>query len=263
MDQGQKPSSHQQLGRTFITQQRVIAVLAFFLPLFLIGWSIANGQPLRGSISEYYFTPVRDVYVGTLCALALFLWSYRGYHPTNPELRADRIVAKIASIAAALTALAPLKPREDGWTCTMLQCVFGVNITYWVHNIAAAVFLFALAIFCLVLFPMSAIPDRDVNRNLVVYGISGATMVIAVLLMVLWTFLPVEIYFMLGRYKPILLLETIALLAFAASWLLRSRAVENAALSRNRPAAEVATAGAGATAVSRRQGTAGSGAHPT
>lgn len=240
MQKEAKPSSHQQLGWTFITQQRVIAVLSFFLPLFLIGWSILSGQGIRGSISEYYYTPVRDVFVGTLSALALFLWSYRGYHPTNPELRADRVVAKIASVAAALTALAPLKPRGADWSCTLLQCVVGVDITYWIHNIAAAVFLTALAVFCLILFPMSAIPNRDMGRNLVIYGVSGATMIIAVLLMVLWTFLPVEIYFMLGKYKPILFLETVALMAFATSWLLRSSAVEHAALARYRPAEEIA-----------------------
>ncbi|GAA4893414.1 DUF998 domain-containing protein [Tessaracoccus lubricantis] len=235
-----QPSSHQQLGRTFITQQRVIALLSFFLPASLIGWSLLSGQGLRGSISEYYYTPMRDVFVGTLCALALFLWSYRGYHPTNPELRADRIVAKVASIAAALVALAPLKPRQAEWECTVLQCVLGTDTAYWVHNVAAAVFLVALATFCLVLFPMSAIPGQDLGRRLVAYGVSGATIVISVLLMVLWTFLPVEIYFMLGRYKPILVLETVALTAFAASWFLRSRAVEYTALARYQPVTDVA-----------------------
>ncbi|WP_143571048.1 hypothetical protein [Tessaracoccus sp. ZS01] len=235
-----RPSSHQQLGRTFITQQRVIALLSFFLPVSLIGWSLISGEGLRGSISEYYYTPMRDVFVGTLCALALFLWSYRGYHPTNPELRADRIVAKVASIAAALVALAPLQPRQAEWDCTVLQCVIGVSTTYWLHNVAASVFLLALATFCLILFPMSAIPEHDLGPRLVAYGISGATIVISVLLMVLWTFLPVEIYFMLGRYKPILMLETIAMVAFAWSWFLRSRAVEHAALARFRPPEEVA-----------------------
>lgn len=235
-----QPSSHQQLGRTFITQQRVIAVLSFFLPLSLIAWSLISGDGLRGSISEYYYTPMRDVFVGTLFALALFLWSYRGYHPTNPELRADRIVAKVASVSAALVALAPLKPRQAEWECTLLQCMVGPNLTYWIHNVAAAVFLLALATFCLILFPLSAIPEHDLGVRLVAYGVSGATIVIAVLLMVLWTFLPVEIYFMFGRYKPILVLETVALSAFAGSWFLRSRAVEQSALARYRPALEVA-----------------------
>lgn len=230
-----QPSSHQQLGRTFITQQRVIALLSFCLPLSLVAWSLISGEGLRGSISEYYYTPMRDAFVGTLCALALFLWSYRGYHPTKPEQRVDRIVAKVASLAAALVAFAPLKPRQDDWNCTLVQCMLGANTTYWVHNVAAVIFMLALAVFCLILFPLSAIPHKDVGRQLVIYGVCGAVIVIAVLLMVLWTFLPVEIYFMLGRYKPILWLETIALTAFAASWFLRSRAVEYAALSQNRP----------------------------
>lgn len=227
------PSSHQQLGRTFLSQQRVISILSFFLPSFLIGWSVLSGEGIRGSISEYYYTPVRDVFVGTLCALALFLWSYRGYHPTKPELWLDRVVAKVASVAAAVVALAPLKPRQEG-QCTLLQCVFGEQTADWIHNVAAVVFLLALSTFCLVLFPMTAIDRPDVGRRLVVYGVCGATILISLLLMVLWKFLPVDVYFLLGRYKPILLLETAALTAFGIGWLLRSTAVEYAALGESR-----------------------------
>lgn len=237
-----RPSSHQQLGRTFITQQRVIGLLSFFLPTFLIGWSLISGEPIRGSVSEYYYTPVRDVFVGTLAALALFLWSYRGYHPTNPELWMDRVVAKVASVAAALTAFAPLKPRQEGLECTLLQCVFGPQTADWIHNIAAVVFLLALAVFCLILFPMSAIPSPTMSRRLVIYGVCGATILIVLLLMVLWKFLPVDIYFLLGRYKPILVLETLALAAFAIAWLLRSREVRTAALARWQPLTELALA---------------------
>lgn len=227
-----RPSSHQQLGRTFISQQRAIAVLGIAVPILLIGWSLISGEGLRGRIGEYYYTPMRDVYVGALCALALFLWSYRGYHPTNPEMHADRIVAKIASVAAALTALAPLRPRQRDWECTLLQCVLGVEATYRIHDIAAVVFLLALATFCLVLLPMSAIPEHDLGPRLVVYGVSGAAIVVVVLLMLLWRFLPLEIYFMLGRYKPVLVMETIAAFAFASSLFLRSRAIEQSALPR-------------------------------
>lgn len=234
METQPRRSSHARLGRTFITQQRVISVLSFFLPPFLVGWSLLTGTSIRGSLSEYYYTPVRDIFVGTLCALALFLWSYRGYHPHKPELLADRIVAKVASVSAALVALAPLRPRQAG-QCTLLQCVFGEQPTDWIHNIAAAIFLTSLATFCLVLFPMTAIPRRTMGRTLVIYGICGTVIITVVALMVLWKFLPVEIYFALGRYKPIFILETLALFAFSIAWFLRSRAVEHAALSSRQP----------------------------
>lgn len=231
-----KPSSHAQLGRTFITQQRVISVLSFLLPVVLVTWSLVSGQGIRGSISEYYYTPVRDVFVGVLCALALFLWSYRGYHPYNPELAADRIVAKVASVSAALVALAPLRPRQEG-QCSLLQCALGPLTTEWIHHAAAVVFMAALATFCLVLFPLTAIPGRDQGRRMVIYGMSGTTIVVSVLLMVLWKFLPVDVYFALGHYKPIFILETLALVAFSVAWLLRSRAVEHAALAVAQPPA--------------------------
>lgn len=236
-----QPSSHQQLGRTFITQQRVIGLLSFFLPVFLASWSVLNGTPIRGSLSEYYYTPVRDIFVGTLAALSLFLWSYRGYHPDNPGLRMDRIVAKIASVSAALVALAPLRPRQDG-ECTLLQCVMGELNADLLHNVAAAIFLAALATFCLILFPMSSIDAPGMGRRLVIYGISGAIIVMVLLLMVLWKFLPVDVYFALGRYKPIYILESLALFAFGVAWLLRSRVVERSALARFGPPGEAAEA---------------------
>lgn len=34
---------------------------------------------LQGSVSGYYYTGVRDVLVGSLCAIGVFLFSYSGY----------------------------------------------------------------------------------------------------------------------------------------------------------------------------------------
>jgi len=42
---------------------------------------------IQDSISSYYYTDMRDVLVGSLCAIGVFLWSYRGYDDPDPRLQ--------------------------------------------------------------------------------------------------------------------------------------------------------------------------------
>jgi hypothetical protein len=63
--------------------------LAILLPvLTAVGYCVLGGQ--RGgvldSISESYYTLMRDVFVGTLCMEAFFLYAYRGYNTLEDRL---------------------------------------------------------------------------------------------------------------------------------------------------------------------------------
>ena len=73
------------------TLRRIVGLLGVLLPVLL-----AIGNPLLGarlelqsSISEYYGTAMRDVLVGFLFAIGLFLFSYHGYGP--PQSRCGRV----------------------------------------------------------------------------------------------------------------------------------------------------------------------------
>ena len=94
------------------TLRAAIGVLGLALP-----WALALGENLRdrylssgsaagrwileGSISAYYHTGMREVFVAILAALGIFLLCYKG-----PE-KWDVLAAKIAGASAILVALLP------------------------------------------------------------------------------------------------------------------------------------------------------------
>ena len=74
---------------SYYAMRRMVGLLALALPFALAAGSILAAllspghhlpHPLlERSISDYYYTPMRDFYVGSLCAIAAFLACSRGY----------------------------------------------------------------------------------------------------------------------------------------------------------------------------------------
>ena len=71
---------------SYLGLRRAVGYIGIGLPFVLLfGKLLVQGGPLPGSISAYYYSDMRNVLVGALCAVAIFLISYR--HDT-PEARA-------------------------------------------------------------------------------------------------------------------------------------------------------------------------------
>ncbi|RMB62339.1 DUF998 domain-containing protein [Tessaracoccus antarcticus] len=219
-------ASHQ-LVVSFLTQGRAIAVLGFFLPVSMLAFSLMTGTSIRGSLSEYYYTPVRDLMVGTLIAMAVFLWSYRGFSNRDDDLRYDRVVGKIAAVAAGIIAFSPITPRNDD-RCTLVQCIIGPQSAAFIHGGGAMVFFLCLAVFCIVLLPRSAVESEGARGRIGLYLTSGGIIVAASVFIGIWQFLPVETIFAMGRYRPVFFAETVAIFAFSTAWLVRGNALEAA-----------------------------------
>lgn len=213
-----------QLVVSFLTTGRVIGYLGLFLPASLLAWSLTFGTSIRGSVSEYYYTPVRDLFVGTLTAMAIFLWSYRGYSVDGRDLRLDRLTARFAAIMALLTAFSPLMPRNDD-RCTLVQCLLGARVADHIHAVAATAFIVCLMAFCLFLMPRNDVPGPRRRARAVWYRCCGAMIALTVVGMVTWKSLPIDVIFALGRYRPIFWLESFAIWAFSLAWLVRGRAL--------------------------------------
>lgn len=223
-------ASHQ-LVVSFLTTGRAIAFLSLFLPASMLVWSLLTGSSIRGSLSEYYYTPVRDLMVGTLITMAVFLWSYRGFSDRDDDLHADRRVGKVAAVAAVIIAFAPITPRNDD-RCTLVQCIIGPQSAAFLHSIGAFVFFICLAIFCLVLLPRSVVRSRGAMKRVRIYLSCGWLIVAAIVFIGIWQFLPPQLVFALGHFRPVFWAEAGAIVAFSCAWIVRGRALE-AAILRN------------------------------
>ena len=205
------------LAHSYLFLRRAIGIIGLALPFVLIiGKLLIDGGGLLGSVSGYYYTDMRDVFVGSMCAVGVFLLAYRGHDLI------DDVVADIAGVAAIGVALFPTTPAGPR---THTQQLVGDA-----HVVFAAVFFLSLAYFCLVRFRRSADPrptGRKAARNGIYLGCG------VIILVCLVSIVVVGLALHGGQpWHAVLWLESAATVAFGVAWfvkgetLLRDRAPE-------------------------------------
>lgn len=179
-----------------------------------LGARILFHTGIQNSISGYYYTGTRDVFVGTLCAIGVFLLSYRGYE------RSDDIAGDLACVFAIGVALFPTAPGDPGTD--------GTNVVGYVHLVFAALFFLTLTYFSLVLFTKTDPTKRPTRRKLqrnVVYKTCGYTMVLCLALILVFHLLPKGTALALAGLHPLFWLEALAIVAFGISWITKGEAI--------------------------------------
>jgi hypothetical protein len=210
----QNNDPNQPLIISYLTLRKAVGILGFMLPIVLLigNMILSQCKEVQDSISDYFYTKMGYVMVGTLCAVGLFMFCYKGY-----ELR-DTIASRIACVFALGIAFFPTTGPDKLGMCNFLKR----NGEHWVstfHNIFAALFFLTLAYFCLVLFvKTSGHPTKRKKERNVVYKICGYIILGCIILLFLY-FKIDKLQEMLQDYKPILVLEALALWAFGISWL--------------------------------------------
>ncbi|MGV9805063.1 hypothetical protein [Micromonospora chersina] len=194
-----------------------VGAVGLALPIGLIaGHLVATGRlTLLDSLSGYYHTEMRDVFVGALCAVGVFLISYRYRWP-------DDVLGTIAGFLAVTVALFPTTMGAPVGTVGRGDRLVGV-----VHQVAAAGLFVLLAVFCLALFTRpdrAGVPPRPMAVRF--YRICGGIILLAILLALASTQLPADVRHTL---KPVLWCETVAVFAFGAAWVVKSDALLRAA----------------------------------
>ena len=209
---------------SYYTMRRAVGLIALTLPFALAAGSILSSllgpahalpHPLfERSVSDYYYTSMRDYLVGSLCAIAAFLACSRGY-----DIH-DEIAGYLAGLFTFGVAFFPsFDPR--GGPLTSLDIRYG-----YIHTLLAALMFLSLAYFCLFLFRKSA-PDRLLTRRKRhrnrVYGVCGLMIVVCIVLMVSLT-----LGAMLRARRPspaLFWCESLALAAFGIAWLTKGKGI--------------------------------------
>lgn len=207
---------------SFTRVRMALGVLGMLLPAVLLVGGLLQARGIEPTISDFYHTIYRDVYVGTLCAIGVFLISYRGYRREPGEVFDDDWLATLAGIGAIGMAFFPT-PSRNGEIETMTQAVVGIGATPIIHYLFALVFFSALSAFAFTKFAKTANPRR---KRLFIF--SGWMMITALVL----TSIAATVKNFVGgpaaefvvSYKLIFWFEAIGVWAFGLSWLVKSRA---------------------------------------
>jgi hypothetical protein len=209
------------LVMSYVLLRVLIGVIAVLLPfvLILVNWAVRHGfQP---SMSGYYYTAMRDTFVGSLCAIGVFLVSYDGYD------LADRVITDAAGLCTICIAFFPTTP---GYQPTARQALIGdLHLTF----ACAAFVLLSVMAFRFAkreptppgltwwrrvkyAFGFTGLGDsRTPWWERFAYRVSGLLILACVIV----------IYPLSAVKYSLLVLETIMLVAFGLSWFVKGRKI--------------------------------------
>ncbi len=200
---------------SYLTLRKAVGFLGITFPIVLFLGSILFGacEGFQDSISDYHNTNMRDVFVGILSAIALFLFAYTGYDDL------DYWMSKAAGIFGFMVAIFPDALDDNECTIYVKQIIPDWMAT--VHFISAALFFLVLAYFCIFLFTKSkGEPTPEKKKRNIIYKICGYTMIVCLVLLALYFFIP-AFKDALETFKPVLILEVVMLWAFGLSWVVK------------------------------------------
>ncbi len=202
---------------SYLSIRRAIGVVGLLLPILLgpFGWLVFR-ITIQDNMSSYYHTPLRDVFVGAMCAISVFLFCYRGYDWI------ESWTANLGCISALGVALFPLDANSD----PLRQS----SIVGYLHTLSGGVFFLTLAFYSLYHFPSSKrekheVAPHEAQRN-AIYRTSGIVILLSLVAMGTHLFLlPRTVQASLNRFNFLFWMEWVAVWSFAAAWLTKGRAI--------------------------------------
>ena len=209
---------------SYFAQRRAAGYIGLLLPVVVLIYDkyLTLGC-LPGSISASYYTGVRNYFVGSLCAVGVFLICSIGYKEDRPW----------SIFAGAISVLVAFCPTDaDG--CRLPDASKPAALMPVIHGIAACALFLTFAYFCLVLFTrtkrdgvvdprpaLATLPKPKKKRN-ITFLVCGWIMLVAMAIFGLWTGaakllnLPEPRHLLFG-------VEWVCLWAFGVAWLVKGQ----------------------------------------
>lgn len=213
-----------QYEKSYLLIGILVGIVGTALPLiFIVGekFFLGEGWHVRGSISAYYHTTMRDVFVAGLCVTGFLLATYRAGEPRKPEFWASLIagvtVLGVVFFPTGRPGLLPetlrCGPGQDLPGCSPVQQRLGEVQAAAIHFGCALVFILTLAALCFVF----ARHREDSWRGVQI--VCGVVIIAAVAGIIAGEANDVA----LGELTPLYVGEVVSVWAFAVSWLVESR----------------------------------------
>ena len=218
-------------ARSYLLTRLVVGFIGVALPTLLFALDalfLKKGVVVKGSLSAYYHSGARDLFVGALCVTGFLLLTYMAAQRKTW----DFLLSSIAGVAALGVALLPTTRPDlaDDATrcgevadvapagCTHLQQAFGETAIAAIHFASAGVFILSLAAICY----LFSTREKRFTGNLFQYRLHLACTA-AILLGVAWVgvghLLDVELF----GLTPLYVGEVVSVYAFGVSWIAKGR----------------------------------------
>jgi hypothetical protein len=243
----QRSRDRNELIVSYMFLRQTVGWIGTLLPVVLLaGNAISSTTPRPDSMSGYYYTDMRNILVGALCALGVFLVAYEGYDDV------DRWITNIAGFGAIGVAFCPTKPAvctAGAGACpasSVTHLSTSQQVVGDIHLVFAAITLIALGLMALrfakggmtppgqsamgqLLYglgfgkPGNAGQQQQYTGDDAVYRVSGITILSCVLLAALSNLLPASVN---AHWPWLFIFEAVAVFAFGVSWFVKGRTIQ-------------------------------------
>ncbi len=229
----------------YLYLRKTVGWIGTLLPVVLISGNVMFfSTTLPDSMSSYYYTHMRNIFVGALCALGVFLIAYAGYDDW------DRWITNIAGIGAVGVAMCATKPTVCGpkGPCAapaVRSMTTEQNVVGDIHLVFAVIAFVALGVMALRFaklpptdqprprgflawlrsafgVPQPGEPARTAadKRSAMIFRVCGVAILVCVVLGALSNFLPQS----MKNDAPVLFIfEALAVFAFGVSWFVKGQ----------------------------------------
>ncbi len=207
--------------KSYYRVRQALGYLGLSLPILLMLSSAAVNSGLEPSLSDFFHTVSRDVFVGVLIAIGTFLVIYEGYEREPGETFTDNWLATVAGISVFCVALFP-NESPTGQVAALSQQLVGVNISPIFHYSSCLVFFYCMGHFCMFRFSKTR---NQARRRF--YRFCGWTIVFcgtALAVASYWKQMgpPVLTAFVLDN-NVVFWVEAIGVWAFSLAWIVKGR----------------------------------------
>lgn len=184
---------------SYLLLRKTVGWIGILLPFVLMVGNVAMSASRPDSMSGYYYTPMRNVFVGALCALGVFLIAYDGYD------NVDRWITNIAGLCAIGVAFCPTQPSGP---ITTAQNVLGdCHVVFAICTFTA-----------LGLMALRFAKGQQSRGEIAAYRVCGYLIFACVLLAAASNFLPPSVN---ASWPVLFILEATAVVAFGISWFVK------------------------------------------
>ena len=207
---------------TYRRIRRAIGYLGISLPILLMALSLISffQTPVQPSISHYYYTNLREIFTGALCAVGLFLICYKGQGNIS-IWKNDNLLTNISGIMALGVALFPTNPDVVSHKIYTL-IPLTENWIGWLHYGFAAFLFLIFSLLAINVFTIGQENDTRTPKSIMnennIYRVCGYSILIFIIMV------PVSGQLKLFPYST-LVFESLSLFAFGIAWLIKGRAL--------------------------------------
>ena len=190
------------------SMRQIIGLIAIQMPIVVV---LLSGRPELSSISISYWTDSRDIFVGSLIAVAFFLSAYNGTGTCRKDT--EFWLSKVACVSAIFVALFPTTDFDKcpdcapAWTIYLSDLIF--LKPHQVHHVTS-ILLFICLILLMSFFSLRAKNKGAISRAKIYFGLS------------LGMLLGMPIVFVTGKltglFEPVFWVEFVGLWLFGVGW---------------------------------------------